>query len=105
MATKARLLKHDFPVHGFPGDFRCQFLVQLTEHGTPPLGPARHKNQGLDELSNGASRGAFDGVAALEVSFMSKALDPLCSQKVWRRITLVKFKGNLRKIKGNLRGT
>ena len=34
---------------------------------------------------------------------MSKAPDPLCSQKVWRKITLVKFKGNLRVIKGDLR--
>ena len=38
--------------------------------------------------------------------FMSKAPDPLRSQKVWHRVTLVKtlrqFKGNLRKIKGNL---
>ena len=32
--------------------------------------------------------------------FMSKAPDPLCSQKVWRKITIVKFKGSLR---GNLR--
>ena len=35
----------------------------------------------------------------------SKAPDPLCSQKVWRKITLVKFKENLRKIKGILKGT
>ena len=35
---------------------------------------------------------------------MSKAPDPLCSQKVWRKITLVKFKGKLRKIKGYSRG-
>ena len=34
---------------------------------------------------------------------MPKAPDPLYSQKVWRKITLVKFKGNLRKIKGKLR--
>ena len=27
------------------------------------------------------------------LSFMSEALDPLCSQKVWRKITLVKSKG------------
>ena len=34
---------------------------------------------------------------------MSKAPDPVCPQKVWRKITLVKFKGNEGKSKGNLR--
>ena len=36
--------------------------------------------------------------------FMSKAPDPLCSQKVWRRITLVEFKGILVEFKGKLWG-
>ena len=33
-----------------------------------------------------------------------KPRDPLCSQKIWRGITLVKFKENSKIIKGNLRG-
>ena len=50
---------------------------------------------------------SFLGADELQVrhhfSLLSKALDPLCSQKVWRKITLVDFQGNLRKFKGNLR--
>ena len=38
-------------------------------------------------------------------SFVSRAPDPLCSQKVWCKITLVELKGNFRKIKGHLSGT
>ena len=34
---------------------------------------------------------------------MSKAPDPLCSKKVWRKITLVKCEENYGKFKGNLR--
>ena len=34
-------------------------------------------------------------------SFLSKAPDPFCSRKVWRKITFVKFKRDLRKCKEN----
>ena len=36
-------------------------------------------------------------------SFHVKNCRPPCSQKVWCKVTLVKFKGNLRKFKGNVR--